>query len=188
MDATRRGKIDPMAVAVEPLAPKGARDLDSLLLELKERLVGEAVATDDPEALANLDRLLVRVEQVRELLRERVDEGLGEVESDGAALLDLLADWLPGTTQAELAALAGTSTRTLQRLARDGGPPPNRLRLVARLVAELRHAWTPAGVIDWFQRPRPELEDRPPIELLDDPAYEARLWTEVRAGAEELGF
>jgi hypothetical protein len=147
----------------------------------------ELEGLDAPGALAALDRLLLRIEQVRELMRERDDEGLGEVEEDGPTLLALLAEWLPGITQADLALLAGTSARTLQRLASAGGPPPNRLRLVARLVAELRHAWTPAGVIAWFGRPRIELDGRPPVDVLDDPVYEGRLRRAVREGASGHG-
>ena len=89
-----------------------------------------------------------------------------------------LARWLAETVDApqrDVAALLGVDLRRFQRWAsasertRPEGDDARRLRAVARVVSQLRHAYTAAGVLAWFDRPRPELGDRPPRELLDDP-------------------
>ncbi|HEX2161523.1 MAG TPA: hypothetical protein VHF88_06855, partial [Thermoleophilaceae bacterium] len=67
-----------------------------------------------------------------------------------------------------------------------GGADP-RLTLVARLVSILRHAWTPAGVVAWFDRPRRELDGRAPRELLDDPANERILIATARSSRNQYG-
>ncbi|HLM48976.1 MAG TPA: antitoxin Xre/MbcA/ParS toxin-binding domain-containing protein [Solirubrobacteraceae bacterium] len=43
------------------------------------------------------------------------------------------------------------------------------MRAVARIVAQLRHALTGVGVVDWFRRPHPDLGGRAPLDVLDDP-------------------
>ena len=40
---------------------------------------------------------------------------------------------------------------------------------MARLVGQLRHAFTSAGVVAWFDWPRRELGGATPRERLDDP-------------------
>lgn len=89
-----------------------------------------------------------------------------------------LARWLATTVEApqrDIAALLGVDLRRFQRWAsasertRPEGEQARRLRAVARLVAQLRHAYTAAGVIAWFERPRPDLGGEAPGALLDDP-------------------
>lgn len=104
---------------------------------------------------------------------------LGEAEEvgEGRPVKDL-ARWLAETVDApqrDVAALLGVDLRRFQRWAsasertRPEGDDARRLRAVARVVAQLRHAYTAAGVLAWFERPRAELGDRAPRELLDDP-------------------
>ena len=104
---------------------------------------------------------------------------LGEAEEVGEARpVKELARWLAETVDApqrDVAALLGVDLRRFQRWAsasertRPEGEDARRLRAVARIVAQLRHAYTAAGVLAWFERPRPELGDRTPREMLDDP-------------------
>jgi uncharacterized protein (DUF2384 family) len=89
-----------------------------------------------------------------------------------------LARWLATTVEApqrDIARLLGVDLRRFQRWVsatertRPDGEDARRVRAVARLVAQLRHAYTAAGVLAWFERPRPEFDGRTPSELLDDP-------------------
>ena len=44
-----------------------------------------------------------------------------------------------------------------------------RLRIVARIVNQLRHSLTGPGVVDWFEHPRADLAGATPAAALDDP-------------------
>jgi hypothetical protein len=65
-----------------------------------------------------------------------------------------------------LAELLGISVASLRRYASDQRPTPDvvaaRLHLLARIVAELRGAYSEVGVRRWFERPRSPLGGRPP--------------------------
>lgn len=49
------------------------------------------------------------------------------------------------------------------------GEDERRLRVVARIVNQLRHSLTGPGVIDWFEHPRTDLDGSRPVDVLDDP-------------------
>ena len=142
----------------------------------------EAMEFDESRPLDALDRLMLRLEQIRHLLRDAVDESLAASDGDGRAYAEKLVSWLPGVSAAEIARLAGTSPRSLQRLRKDGGVASSQLELLTRLVVILRRAWTPDGVIAWFERPRKGLGSRRPAELLSSPELEQELLTEARQG------
>lgn len=117
--------------------------------------------------------LRIALEQMRQALRD-IQEGL-PVRDDRPARE--VAAWLAETLdlpQAEVARLVGTSHRTFQRWlsgeAEPRGEEARRLRVVARMAANLRHALTGPGVMAWFARRHPALGGRPPAALLDDPA------------------
>jgi hypothetical protein len=69
-----------------------------------------------------------------------------------------------------LAALLGVSVASLRRYAKEERPTPDvvaaRLHLLARIVAELRGAYSEVGVRRWFERVRTTLGGRPPDALL----------------------
>lgn len=69
-----------------------------------------------------------------------------------------------------LAALLGISVASLRRYAADRRPTPDvvaaRLHLIARIVAELRGAYSEVGVRRWFERSRSQLGGRSPDALL----------------------
>ena len=83
--------------------------------------------------------------------------------------------------QAQIARLIGVSPRQFQRWlspAESASPEGNdlrRVRAIARIVNQLRFSLTPAGVIEWFSWPSPELRRKRPIDLLDTPAQLPRL-------------
>lgn len=144
---------------------------------LAEGLLGGAVVClkalrHDDERLARRD-LRFGLEQVRQALRDMLDERPVRADRDSKELLR----WLATTTsvpQAELAEVLGVGTRTLQRWLSDSdaaepaGDDDMRLRVVARLVNHLRHSFTGHGAIRWLQRPHPKLANAAPAELLDD--------------------
>lgn len=69
-----------------------------------------------------------------------------------------------------LAALLGISVASLRRYAGAQRPTPDvvaaRLHLLARIVAELRGAYSEVGVRRWFERPRSPLGGRSPAAVL----------------------
>jgi hypothetical protein len=69
-----------------------------------------------------------------------------------------------------LAELVGISVASLRRYAADQRPTPDvvaaRLHLLARVVAELRGAYSEVGVRRWFERTRSALGGRPPEAIL----------------------
>ena len=87
--------------------------------------------------------------------------------------------WLDATlgsvSQPRKAELLRVSPRTYQRWiseqgsARPGGEDERRLRIVARIVNQLRHSLTGPGVVDWFEHPRADLAGAAPAAVLDDP-------------------
>jgi hypothetical protein len=142
----------------------------------------EADEIDGDRPLDAVNQLLIRFEQIRHVLRDACDESLEAGHEDGRALAKNLVEWLPSVRQADIAELLGTSARSLQRLIKEGGAPSSRLRLVTRLVALLRRAWTPEGTVAWFHRARRELDGKAPIEVLGQPEYEETLVVLVRQG------
>ncbi len=82
---------------------------------------------------------------------------------------------LPSVSQAQKAALLGVSPRTYQRWVSEReattptGRDERRLRVVARIVNQLRHSLTGPGVMDWFEHPRADLDGASPADILDDP-------------------
>jgi hypothetical protein len=139
------------------------------------------------QPLDAFDDLLLNAEAIRHLLRDAIDGHVDGGEEDIGKVVDELQARLPRVSQAELAELLGISTRQLQRWMKSHAPPSRRAQLVARLVALLHRAWTPEGVVAWFYRARRELGDRPPIDVLDDPALERQLMLIVRQGRAQHG-
>lgn len=144
---------------------------DPYLALLVHRAVLDArAAVEDGER----DALRIALERLSHALA-----ALGEAEAVGDARTPKeLARWLASAVevpQRDIADLLGVDLRRFQRWisARERTQPEGedarRLRAVARLVGQLRHAFTPAGVVAWFDWPRPELGGATPRQLLDDP-------------------
>lgn len=143
---------------------------------------------DDVATLDAADRYLVAFEGVRHVIRDLLDEQQPEaLRRQAQEIIALLEQWLPSVAVGELAALLGHSVRQLQRRRHEQGPASSREQLVARLVAILRHAWTDAGVIAWFDRPRGDLGGRRPIDLLDEADQERALLVAARSGRVQGG-
>jgi len=114
----------------------------------------------------------VALEQFRHALRDIV---ANRPFGDDAPVRDVLAGTAAAlsTSQKEMADILAVSVRQLQRwLAKDGPEPTGddaaRIRAVGQVVNQLRHSLTGPGVLAWFHRVHPVLNE-PPIDLLDDP-------------------
>ena len=141
-------------------------DVDELTLE-----VIRAVATRAAEvgiggsAAASLHRPPRPPGHVAAALRELglALEGSPMPAFEWPAMLDLFG-------AERLAELLGVSVASLRRYAKDERPTPDvvaaRLHLLARIVAELRGAYSEVGVRRWFDRPRTALRGRAPDDLL----------------------
>jgi hypothetical protein len=85
-----------------------------------------------------------------------------------------LEEKLPSVSQQGKAGLLGVGVRTYQRWVSEressmpSGNEDRRLRVVARIVNQLRHSLTGPGVVDWFEHPRLDLDGARPADLLDD--------------------
>jgi hypothetical protein len=150
-------------------------EMHDALWEIKDLL------QEGEPTLDTYDQLLLRVEQIRHVVRDALDEYVTGVSDDNGLVLRELAAWLPNTPDRVLAELVGVDRRTLSRWRKQSKPPARRLRAVARLVAVLRHSWTEEGIVAWFQRPRRELDGRKPIALLDDPLNDEALLSAARS-------
>lgn len=137
--------------------------------------------TADPGDLNRFEAALVGIERIRHVIRDALDEFVGGANADRRRLLQELERSLPVVRQADIAELLAVDPRTIRRWANEAGEPEHRLQLVARLVAVLRNAWTPKGILAWFHRPRHDLDGKAPIELLDDPGSERSLLSAARS-------
>jgi hypothetical protein len=167
-------------------------DLDpEALAEIRGHLIDGLEALnelDESRPLDSVDNFIVHAEAVRHIVRDALDGQPDGAQSDARDLLNGVENRLPGVTRRELAQLIGVGERQMQRLAKgDGNRPSRRLELVARLVALLGRAWTPAGAVAWFYRERKDLDDKTPIEVIEDPNYERSLMLAARRGRAQHG-
>ncbi|HEY1508852.1 MAG TPA: hypothetical protein VGF93_07630 [Solirubrobacteraceae bacterium] len=150
-------------------------------------------ALEQPDSAAARDQLRVALESIRQSLA-----AIAEREPvSGERTPKEIVQWLAARTevpQTRLAELLGVSARQLQRWlstaqsSQPEGDDARRVRLVARIVNQLRFALTPAGTVEWFGWVRSDLGSRAPAELLDDPIEEPRLLMVAGAMRSTLAF
>lgn len=173
--------IDRVADALgDSHASWGSQGVDPYLgqLLLAATLAGEK-GLRHPNVDMQRRRVRLALERLRQILRDIVDEAPVDEDAPSKEVLRWLAEVM-SIQQADLASLLGVSTRTLQRWLAPNGPSPEgddeaRVRMVARTVSHLRHVFTGPGVLRWFERPHPDLDNRSPIDLLSDPLQLPRL-------------
>jgi hypothetical protein len=131
--------------------------------------------------------LRLALEQMRFLFARIADrEPIGEDRS-----VHEVVRWLDATlasvSQPRKAELLHVSPRTYQRwVSEQGSVRPSadderRLRIVARIINQLRHSLTGPGVVEWFEHPRADLAGATPAAVLDDPAKLESLITAAAA-------
>jgi hypothetical protein len=164
----------------EPDADALAQADPYLIVALQGAALGALRALDAADPAEQRRRLRYRLEQMRQVFR---DLASGQPVAEDRPAKNV-ARWLVGAVdvpQRRIAELLGVRERTFQRWiseseqSRPEGDDARRLRIVARIVAHLRHSLTGAGVVQWFERPRTELDGRAPAALLDDPDAVPRL-------------
>jgi hypothetical protein len=171
--------------AVPPsLDPEDVAEIRGDLLAI----VQGVIAHDPKRPLDSYEQTLLRLEAIRHVIRDALDQHLPG-EHDARALIAGIEEALPRVGRKELGRLLGTSERSLQRILASRRPvePSRRLLLVARLVELLRRGWTAEGVVAWLERPRPALGGATALDTVDDPAREHDLLALARAGRAQHG-
>lgn len=184
IDGSAKKRLDEVGRRLADLKPQ--LEAADLSYEQKATLYSAMVDINNamnaaPDDLDRFEAALIGIERVRHVIRDALDEFVGGASADRRRLLQELQQSLPGVRQSDLAALLAVDPRTIRRWGSEPGDPEHRLQLVAHLVAILRHAWTPKGIVAWFQRPRRDLNEKRPIDLLADPASERALLTAARS-------
>lgn len=146
------------------------------------------LAYDSARPLDSYEETLLRLEAIRHVVRDAVDQPLAGEHDAGRLIADLEAA-LPRIGRRELAHLLGVSDRSIQRVIAAPEPvePSRRLMLVALLVDQLRRGWTPEGAVAWFDRSRSELDGLTPLQALEDPAREQDVLALARTGRAQHG-
>jgi uncharacterized protein (DUF2384 family) len=143
------------------------QDVEELTLEVMRSAAARAAEAGIGESAA------ASLRSSRRLSPTRVASVLRELESALEGSPAPAFEW-PATVELfgvdRLAVLLGISVASLRRYAANQRPTPDvvaaRLHLVARIVAELRGAYSEVGVRRWFERPRSQLGGRSPGALL----------------------
>ncbi len=132
--------------------------------------LAEATTAVDERDRARLRIALTRLEHALRGVADRVAAQAGDPRAALAWLLESTR-----VPKAQIASLIGANERAVQRWTADGatggqineyGP---QIELLAEAVSELRHMFTPAGAVEWFNWPRDDLDERAPRELLPSP-------------------
>jgi hypothetical protein len=155
-------------------------DLFTALIDLETAIEADETGADAHWSVRDARGALM---DVLTLILHEVDHS----ELDDAAIAaHRLAGWLADVPDEEVGELVGVEGRTVrawrQRQPRDVRADNDRVVLVAQLVYELRRSRVPAGVMRWFVRPRPQLGDRAPKELLAEPGENADVLRDLARG------
>lgn len=145
-------------------------ELFNTFFEIRD-LTDEAAGLTQPDHEI-LDRLLILIERIRQVMRDALDEHVNGIEGDTGLVVAELNRWLAGVPKDTVAELLGVNRRTLSRWADRADTPSRRLQTVARVVAVLKHNWTEAGIVAWFRRPRRDLGGRTPLAVLGDQDFD----------------
>jgi uncharacterized protein (DUF2384 family) len=174
-----RGEVDPRDLDKEQVT-----QFFNALLNIR----GLVDRDGPPYDLDTCEAMLVEIERIRHVVRDALDEHVSGIREDAGLILEDLDKWLPNTPDRVIAELVGVDRRTLARWKAQPGVSPRRpLRVLARLVAILRHNWTEDGIIDWLNRPRRDLDGKRPAALLDAPNREHALVDAARSSRSGYG-
>jgi uncharacterized protein (DUF2384 family) len=163
-------------------------------IELQQAAMrAQRVALGEPDERAQRRQLRLLIEELRFRLSRLAEHGAYDAERP----IDDVVRWLDRAlpvAQAVKAELLGVHDRTYQRWVSEAdashpsGEDDRRVRLIARLVGDLRHVLTGPGAASWLQRPHAALADQTPLQVIEhaDPDAQRRLFELVasaRSGA-----
>ena len=155
--------------------PEGTEDYDAR--KLLEFQVGLRRAIDaDPGAgdeRGEVELAALRMADVARRIGRRLEHS--ELD-DPRAGADFIFETLPGIGVTDLSRLLGVSTKTVNAWKAGGPVTRNAKRVVvlAQLLSYLRASISPAGLVMWFDAPRPQLDGATPLELLNEDEANAR--------------
>jgi DNA-binding transcriptional regulator YiaG len=134
------------------------------------RLAGVVFQADDADPRILRRRVRLGIEELRfRMARLAETQAVNDTQP-----IEEITRWLDETlelSQAEKGALVGVSDRTWQRWnsehehAEPTGEAATKLRLLARVVNELRHTLTATGAVRWAASPLPELGGATPLDV-----------------------
>lgn len=182
-----------LAEALNSVSEEEARFVDPYLFSaLLQGVLRSLRAVAELAGSKQKREIRIGFEQIRQALRD-IDE---VVPVRGDKNVKDVARWLVSAIedvpQSEIAEVLGIDPRTLQRwVSVDDPASPRaeqamRLRVMARLVNDLRHVLTGPGVIRWFLSTQTNLGRKKPADLLDRPDA-VRLLLRAASGARSSG-
>jgi uncharacterized protein (DUF2384 family) len=174
------GLIEDLAMAISEADAAALASIDpSLWIQIQAAALRSqnAIGLEDRE-----QRRAVRIalEQIRFLFARLAER---QPVSEDQPIKDVLV-WLDDkltVPQRRKADVLGVGERTYQRwispneAAEPEAEQEHRVRVVARVTAQLRHVLTGAGVVDWFETPIDELGGEKPLDVLGDPTAVERV-------------
>jgi hypothetical protein len=131
-----------------------------------------ALREADPERRRQIRLALEQIRFLFARIAEREPIGEDRPSTEVARWLEAT---LPSVSQQRKADVLGVGLRTYQRWISDreattpSGEDERRLRVVARIVNQLRHSLTGPGAVEWFEHPRADLDGASPSQVVDDP-------------------
>jgi uncharacterized protein (DUF2384 family) len=187
-----REVIGRLAEALESVSQRELAHIDPyFLLSLQRGAIQTLRSLSEVDSLRQKSGVRIGLERMRQALRDVADEAPVSEDLSTKEIVAWLVEQLD-SPQDKIAALLGTSTRTLQRWLSKAEPfEPHgddaaRVKLVAKVVNQLRHSLTSQGVVHWFDAPHPILKGKPPSALLGDP-QEGRVVVLLAAAARVSG-
>lgn len=155
-----------------PEEPEGVAPNDWMAVQ-SAALRALAAARHDEDEVRQRRQLRVLIEELRFRLARLAER---QWVADDRPVKDVVRwlDRLLTISQAAKGELFGVSDRTWQRWASETetahptGDDERQVRLVARVVAELRHLLTANGVVDWLANAEPALGGRSPRQVVRD--------------------
>jgi uncharacterized protein (DUF2384 family) len=185
-DAVSASILELIRDVCEQIADIEARELEAidpyLWIELQQAALKTLGALGEGDPRAERRQVRIGLEQLRFLLTRLAER---EPVAEDRPITEV-ARWLDqviAAPQRRKAEILGVGERTYQRWIAVGSPTvpdaqdERALRLLARIVNQLRHSLGGAGVVDWLEHPRDELGNARPIDLLRDATATERLLT-----------
>ena len=157
------GSVERVVLELSASLPAGVEDYEARQLLRFMTELRQALDAGDSGA-AQLAAM--QLGDVARRLGRRLEHASLEDPDEAARFVFEQLDSLSAT---DLASLLGVTTKTVGNW-KAGKPVKqkvDRVRLVAQLVAYLRHSMTPTGLLMWFENPADQLKRKTPLQLID---------------------